>query len=325
MTRLAVWLAGQVSYERAAQILGDVGQMPISGSSVWRMVTYWGERLLELEAAERRKANATPGRGEDIPGQTPHKQRMGIAADGWMVNIRQEGWKEVKTGVVFAVERQVGYDESTGEEVERACAEACSYVAHLGGPEDFGEALWSEALHRQVPAAPELAFLGDGARWIWPLVLDYFPEAEQIVDWYHATQHLHAAARSLHGEGTAAAKQWVNAQTTTLYQGHADRLADRLHALAQDQPQHTAQALQTEAGYFENNKRRMRYLQYREDGWPIGSGMAEGGCKQFQQRMKGPGMRWSRPGADRMLALTATIMSNRFDQRWQALQNSPPN
>jgi hypothetical protein len=237
-----------------------------------------------------------------------------------MVNIVGEGWKEVKIGTVFEVKAGENRDAVTGEQVEQAETDECTYTAHLGGPEEFGQGLWAEAVRREVPTAHDKVLIGDGAHWIWNLGEDYFPEAVQIVDWYHAKQHLYAAAGLLHGEGTDAAKRWVKSVETDLYQGHADKIARWLEQEAQSHP-NVARDLLSEAGYFRNNQRRMQYLERREEGWPIGSGMVEGGCKQFEARMKGPGMRWSRPGADRMLAIRAVIMSRRFDERWAALEN----
>lgn len=322
-TRLAVWLGGQVSFEQASQILREVGQINISDSSIWRCVGRWGDKLLAHEAQACAQANAVPSRAEPQPGEARHEQRMGVSADGWMVNIRGEGWKEVKTGVVFQVGLQPEMDSQTGETVERGVAEACSYVAHLGGPQEFGQKLWTEALQRGVPAARDKVWVSDAAVWIWELCQDYFPEAEQIVDWYHALAHLHNAARLLYGEGSDQAQRWAKSLQTDLYQGHAASIARLLDELAGQFGDERAQQLRGEATYFRNNQRRMRYLEYREDGWPIGSGAAESGCKQFQARMKGPGMRWSRPGAGRMLALRALILSQHFDQTWCALLNSP--
>lgn len=324
VTRLAVWLGGQVSFEDAATILSDVGQIYVSGSSVWRRVERWGQRLVDLEAAECARANAVPARDEPVLGPALHDQRMGIAMDGWLVNIREEGWKEVKTGVVFEVGIRRGRDEVTGETLDHPTAQACSYVAHVGEPEPFGEKLWTEAVRREVPAARETQLVADAAAWIWNLGQDYFPDALQVVDWYHAQQHLWAVATLLHGPDTPEAHRWVAAQATRLYQGHAARVAQTIDHLV---PHHSTVApdLQREATFFARNQRRMAYLEYREEGWPIGSGMIEGGCKQFQARLKGPGMRWSRPGAERMVALRASILSQRFDHHWAALQKSPLN
>jgi hypothetical protein len=82
--------------------------------------------------------------------------------------------------------------------------------------------------------------------------------------------------------------------------------------------------LHREAGYFDENQRRMQYMELREDGYPIGSGMVESGCKRFRARFNAAGMRWSRAGLERLLPVRAAIMSHRFDDLWKAAYNPPP-
>ena len=94
--------------------------------------------------------------------------------------------------------------------------------------------------------------------------------------------------------------------------------------LAQEHPAQ-AEKLQAEAGYFENNRRRMQYLELREEGFPIGSGMVESGCKQIRARFAGAGMRWSRSGAENLLPIRTALLSGRFDEMWHAVCNLPPN
>jgi hypothetical protein len=106
------------------------------------------------------------------------------------------------------------------------------------------------------------------------LALEHFYDSYQLVDWYHATEHLAAAARLLKGEGTPAAQRWYHAQETVLFQGQAGWSAEVLATAAQRQREGTEQ-LEKEAGYFRHNKRRMNYLEMREEGWVIGSGMVE--------------------------------------------------
>ena len=108
------------------------------------------------------------------------------------------------------------------------------------------------------------------------------------------------------GEGTPAAKHWLTEQATCLFKGHADRIAAELDQLAKGKRK-LAKDLRLQAGYFRDNQRRMQYLELREDGYPIGSGMVEGGCKQFRSRFTGSGMRWSRPGAEHLLPIRAAI------------------
>ena len=148
--------------------------------------------------------------------------------------------------------------------------------------------------------------LGDGAPWIWNQARDHFYDSIQIVDWYHAKQHLAQAAHLIHGEGTPAANQWLKEQETVLFEGHAERVADGLINLAKAKRK-VATELRGQAGYFRDNQRRMQYLERREEGFPIGSGLAESGCKQFRARFTGPGMRWSRPGAEHLLPVRAAI------------------
>jgi len=182
------------------------------------------------------------------------------------VHIREEGWKELKVGCVFAIQQQPTRDKHTGEIRELAHAVANTYVAHLGGPTVFGEALWAEARRRHWMQAPETVVLGDGATWIWNLTADKFFTSRQVVDWYHAKLHLTQAATALHGEGTAAARRWLRQQETPLLQGHAERLARTLLKLAQKHAR-CAEALRREAGYFQDNYRRMQYLALREEGF----------------------------------------------------------
>ena len=325
VVKLAVWEAGRSSYREAEETLRRMAGIEMCASSIWACTQEWTEGLCEWQAAQQAEANAVPSRDHPQPGEAKHSQRMGVSVDGWLVNIVDEGWKEVKTGAVFEVVTGEQYDPITGEHLELAQAQACTYATHLGGPEEFGEVLWTEASQRRVPAAYDKVFIGDAASWIWGVCEDYFPESEQVVDWYHAKEHLHAAAHVLHGEGTDDARRWAERRKTALYQGHAASIAGQLDTLAAQHSGDRAKKLHTEATYFRNQQRRMRYLEYREDGWPIGSGTIESGCKQFQMRFKGPGMRWSRPGAQRMLALRASVMSDYFDTHWDLVQNWPLN
>jgi len=197
-------------------------------------------------------------------------------------------------------------------------------VAYLGGPEVFGHLVWAEARRRRWTQARDTEVLGDGAPWVWNLASEHFYTSRQAVDWYHATEHLAHAAHLLKGEGASTAQRWFKEQKTPLFEGHADHIATRLQQAALTNP-NVADDLRREADYFQDNYRRMQYLELREDGFPIGSGMVESGCKQFRARFTGPGMRWSRSGLERLLPVRAAILSKRFDPLWQGAYKSPPN
>jgi hypothetical protein len=324
LLKLMVWLSGMVDYRTAEEILAKVGQITVSDSSVRRQAQIWGQSFQSIAEAERIRANVLPGRWGTPLRDTNVKGRMGAAIDGSMIYILGEGWKELKIGCVFDVEVRPTLDAETGDRVELAHAVNNSYVAHLGGPEILGQMAWAEASRRGWEQAADTEILGDAAPWIWNVAAEHFYDSHQIVDWYHATEHLSAAARLLKEEETLAAKRWFNAQKTALFEGHAVRLAQELMAAAADRPT-VAEALHREAKYFLKNQRRMNYQEMREDGWAIGSGMVESAAKQFKARFTGPGMRWSRPGAERLIPVRAAIMSRRFDEIWRAAYNSPQN
>lgn len=313
-----------MTFEQAETILHTVGQIAISDSSIWRRVAVWGTRCQAVEAVQRASAAAVPTREELLAGEAQAPDHMGVAIDGGLVHVRQEGWKELKVGCVFEVEVRPTYQPDTGETLDLAHAVRNTYVAHLGGPAVFGQLVWAEARRRHWMHARHTLVLGDGALWIWNVAAEQFYTSQQAVDWYHATEHLAQAAHALKGEGTAAAQRWFNERQTALFQGHADAIAAELTRRAASQPR-AADDLRREASYFHGNQHRMQYQELREEGFPVGSGMVESACKQFRARLAGSGMRWSRPGIERLLPIRAAIMGHRFDNLWRAAYKPPLN
>jgi hypothetical protein len=324
LAREAVFLSGAVcSFELAKVILQRLGQVEISQPSIWRCTQAAGARFQAAEEAAQRRACALPQQWEPPSRAAVTDQRMGVALDGASVHIRDEGWKELKIGVVFDVAVRPTQDKESGELVELAHAVNNSYTAHLGGPELLGEKSWTEARRRGWEQAQDTLVLGDGATWIWNQAALHFGQSHQLVDWYHAKAHLVAAARLLKQEGTPAFSRWLNRRETLLYQGHADKIAKELEKTAHKGAANAEELLKT-AGYFRTNHRRMNYIEMREQEWPIGSGMVESGAKQFKARFSAAGMRWSRQGAQNLLPIRSAVLSGRFDQMWAAAKNLPP-
>ena len=324
LARLAVKYSAKLTFAEAAEALGEIGQSDISVKSVWRLTERWGAALQAVEAKEDELANRSYEPPAADPVEIEEEKRRGAAMDGTMIYIREEGWKELKVGCLFDVELAETIDPETKDCIELGHAGNTSYVSHLGGPEMFGQKMWTEAKRRHWHRAEETQVIGDGATWIWNLVADYFYDAHQVVDWYHAKEHLAQAAQVAYGEGSAAALGWLKQQETPLFQGHADRVSQSISDLAKRRAG-AAEELLKQAGYFANNQHRMNYLEMRAEGWVIGSGMVESGGKRFKDRFTGSGMRWSRSGAERLLPIRTALMSRRFDERWKAAYNSPPN
>ncbi len=311
-----------MTYEQASEILEKIGGIAMSSSSAWRRVEKWGEQFERIEQIQQVKAYRFEEQAEMDPNRS--LGRMGVAMDGAMVHIREEGWKELKVGCVFDIENRERLDAETKERIETGHAVNNGYVAHLGKPAMFGKKMWAEARQRHWMQAEDSIALGDAASWIWNLVGEHFHDSRQLVDWYHASQHLANAAKALHGEGSSKAHRWHRTWETKLYQGHAGQIAKKLTKLAKQHPEKSEDLL-AEARYFRNHKKRMQYLEMREEGYPIGSGMVESEAKQYKARFAGSGMRWSRQGAEHLLPVRTAIMSKRFDKMWSAAYNSPPN
>ena len=324
VAQYAVWLSGLVgSYREVEAILQRIGQINVSRSSIWERIQKWGAQFCALAEVERVQANALPAKWEPSSRAVEPDRRMGVAIDGTMIRLREEGWKELKVGAVFEIEVRPTVDERSRDPLDLAHAVHNSYVAHLGGPEVLGEMVWAEARRRGWEQAQDTEAIGDGAPWIWNLVALHFGDSHQVVDWYHAKQHLVEAARLYKNEGTIAFQRWLHSRETRLYQGHPEQIAYELEMAALKKPD-DADGLSREAGYFRQNQHRMNYLEMREEEWPIGSGMVESGGKQYKARFCGPGMRWSRSGAENLIPIRSAILSGRFDDLWHSAYNLPP-
>jgi hypothetical protein len=298
-----VWLAGAMkSYGQASEVLQRIGHRHIPKSSIWRQVEERGEALKAY--VEGQQQHVRPERIQ--LSAVDHDQRKGISLDGGMVNIRGEGWKEFKAGTVYDIVLKPMRDPLTGEWGERAAAANARHTAVLGGVEPFAQALWAVAVHANVPQAADSCVTADGAAWIWNLANDLFPDSVQIVDWFHACQHLAQASHALHPDNPEAATRCLASFKNHLFLGEVFRI---IHTLQQA-------GLNEFSHYFETHQRRMQYHLFQEDGYPIGSGCVESDIKQFKARLTGPGMRWSRPSAQRMLILRGAVLDGSFDALW---------
>lgn len=228
--------------------------------------------------------------------------------DGGMVNIRGEGWKEFKVGTIFEIQQRWERDRNTRELIQLPYGVGMVYTAVLGSATEFAPALWQLALEQHIPQTDETSVTADGAEWIWNLTIDLFPDSLQIVDWFHACQHLSLASFALFPDDPDRAKRWYAHRLDDLFQGRAASIALELECAD----------LSDHARYFRIHQRRMQYQVFREEGYPIGSGTVESAIKQFKARLTGAGMRWSRPAARQMLLLRAAALDHSFDARWAA-------
>jgi hypothetical protein len=306
-------VGASLPFAQAARVCGTLLGVEPSAKSMERVTERRGTQVGVARQAEEARAlagEALPGpQGQAAPaGREAPSPRWAVGLDGVKVHFR-DGWHEVATGVVY----QVGPEGR---------AEAQSYLARTGGLGAAGQGLYAEALRRGVdPAVERMGCLADGAPGNWRQLETHFPRRMEILDWFHALEHLWGVGRALYGEGSEATREWVRAREGELWAGRPEAVREALHEASGQTPGGEVAAQQV--GYFTTNAERMRYARFRAEGWPIGSGPVEGACKSVVGvRLKGPGMSWSTAGAQAVLNLRAELLSNRWDQGW-ALSRPP--
>jgi hypothetical protein len=224
--------------------------------------------------------------------------------------------REVKLGCLFT---QSATDE---EGLPLRDYQSTSYVAGFETAADFMVRVRQEAIRRRMAAAWLVVLLGDGAAWIWEQGQKCFPMAFQILDLYHALEHLSTLTKLLEDQPEVAKALWQTWREQLLADQVAEVLAQARQRVAKLASQ-TADLAGKEIGYFENNQGRMLYGTYRALGFFYGSGVVEAGCKTvIGGRCKASGMRWSERGATNVLNLRCSLYGNQFDQVWDQLNQS---
>lgn len=228
----------------------------------------------------------------------------------------RENWRDLKIGCWYQGEivpnrersfRQKGKAQREGTVIR---AKNKEYFCDIAPADEFGKLLWATGCSVDADHARVLVFVCDGAVWIWNLVDQYFPHAVQIVDWYHAEDHLKRVAEEAYSIPEQR-QAWLKEITEDLWQGRVELVI----AACQDLSKQSELARQA-ATYFSNNCERMRYAEFRSAGYLIGSGVVESGCKQIvSQRLKLPGAQWNLDGA----ILTAKARAAWLSGKWQTL------
>jgi hypothetical protein len=244
--------------------------------------------------------------GTGIPVVRKESEGRAGKQDGQLAHTR-----EAKLGCVFT---QTTLDEEGYPLRDEA---STSYVGAIESCEEFGRRLYAEAWQRGWARAEKKVVLGDGAEWIRNQADLHFSEATQIVDLYHAREHLWSLATKLYANDSPAQKRWVMVRKDKLDNGEIEALVASLRSVAASHPE-LAEDIRTEATYFQNNKERMRYPKFRKQGLFVGSGVIEAGCKTVLGRLKRSGMFWTVRGANAIIALRCCQLSGKFEDYWEA-------
>jgi len=294
--------ASYLSFREAARELEIVCGVRLSVSTIARYAGAVGQQLQREAATHQERVQRALERGDAaavFAGRPP--QRMQVSMDGVLIHAGG-AWREAKLGCVYQPDPKSGAQEAR-------------YVATLADSATFGRRLHALSVRAGAHECSQVAVVADGAEWIWQESGKYFARREQILDFYHASEHLWNVARAWFGERTteqkAAVGAWVQCQRERLWDGEAAQI---IAAITVWQPETAEQRdlRRRELGYFQErlSRARLRYPAFRAQGFHIGSGVIEAGCKAVvQARLKGVGMRWSAAGAEAMLHLRAAWCS----------------
>jgi hypothetical protein len=291
-TALGVSDAFGSSADRLAQLTG----VRLSPNSLRAACQQTGEQVVAHEQALlARSQDLSQQRGERRTG--PHPQRLYGSLDGFHAPF-VDGWHEVKAGCWWTVAE---HNQTLWRQ----------YYADTVSAEAFADLVWARGFEVGAPQADELIFIADGAVWIWNIVGRHFPQAVQIVDFYHAASYLAHVARDAFGDTTPEARQWTQTYSQHLLEGRLATVVRACRPLAARAPQAVAAARH----YFAVNRTRLRYAKYRALGYQIGSGMMESGCKQLgTERLKIAGARWTPTGGRLLVKARAAVLSGDWPQ-----------
>jgi hypothetical protein len=248
-----------------------------------------------------------------IEGIEARPGRLYVCVDGVMVHRTQ--WNEAKCVACYWEEPAC----SSGSKSKQGVPRQTRYTVRFESAEQFKAFVWSLAMRCGLETATEVILLGDGAAWIWDHVAGILGERTIcITDWYHVMEHVWACGNALHGQGSEAARTWVKAHETLLWEGAY------LTVIACVQQERTAtrspakrEALANLANYLRNQGSRLAYATFRQRGYDIGSGRVESACKHVvANRMKRSGMLWSDKGAQDVLSLRTAYLNGGWNRLW---------
>jgi hypothetical protein len=309
--RLACLAAASWSFDRASALLEEFCGLRVSDTTIRACAVAAGGRARLWQRTSPAPAEAFAAAGD-----------IEFSTDGTSVNTLG-GWREMRLAV-FA-KRPRGPAATPAQWDERALPAPAARVLFGGlwAAEQFGPQWRAWAGRLGIEEAAGVTVLADGAKWIWHQAERNLPGAAGVLDIYHASEHLHAAARALYGEGAAEGAAWVEARRRALLQGGATALGAELAAQERSlRSPRERQALAALREYLAPHAEHTGYAGRLGRGQSIGSGMVEGACKTVVgRRLKQTGARWRVRHAEQMVALCGLLYSDLWEEYWSPEQN----
>lgn len=317
--RMVAQVGALVSFEEGSELLAALAGVTLDAKHVERTAEALGEQI----AADEQRRVEPPPAGDPLP-------TLYLGMDGTGIPMRAaellghrgkqpDGSAKTREAKLCAVwsaeqrdERDLAVRDAGSVSYSAAIESAASRDTDVDYPA-FAQRVLREAERRGFEHAPRQVILGDGAPWIWNLADEHFPRARQIVDRFHAKQHLSEAAKAIWGAASELGREWGTERHAELDRGDLKAIvrALRTHAAKQAEARRCID-------YIARNRHRMRYPNFHQQGLCTSTGVLEAGCKVVvATRLKRAGMHWTLRGANTILALRCAKLSGRLDGFWQ--------
>jgi hypothetical protein len=309
MLRAAYWAQNQCSYQRA-EIAFEKATGVFINDDTLRLATNYIGNLVFQEDCRRAEASTETLLSGGFPYTRDRKGVLYIETDGAALNTRHKDndgstWRENKLGVVFSSDNIYSWTDKRGRRQRKINRR--EYVSYVGGVGEFRKHLLACAMRNGYGLYRETVVLSDGATWIRNLVEEFFPDAQQILDFFHLSENVHEYARHYFGMNESKYKSWAENICDKL---RKSRYSDVLNELETHDKSNLGNCPVNLFGYITNNVKNIDYAAYEQKGYFIGSGAIESANKiVLQQRLKQAGMRWNVDTAQNILTLKAKAES----------------
>jgi len=308
MTEIITYIGQLMPFDRASEHIKKLLKIDVSGTQIQIISEKIGKQVFEKEKDAAEIAYEKPEEviGQELP---MHRKegRLYIFSDGLQVNTRNEDengstWREMKLGLIFCDKDMIKRADGSGIITKK------EYVSYFGSVNEFKKFLFAAAARAGYGEIKELVFIGDGAQWIWNTCEELFPDAVQILDYYHLSENVNEYAKFIYSEDEVKRKIWTKKVLDAVMEG---KIEEAIKVVEEKQINKVPKGVVNLYTYMVNNQNRINYKAYKDNGYFIGSGAIEGANKTvIQQRMNQSGMRWGIDGGQYIAALRAKFESD---------------
>jgi hypothetical protein len=299
------------SFGQAVKMLMKHHGVQISVSTSRRQTECIGASAEQVQNEQAKAAFLRKNTQKEKEREGKEPEKFVISNDGAHISLRGKAWAEVKTMAVGEVqENKKRSKQRPSQEVKMS---NISYFSRMIDSDTFSELVTGELDHRGFFQAKEVGAVQDGAEWIQSLLAIIRADAVRILDFYHAGQYLNEIAQFVTQAGTSLPEKWLEEQLHELKHQGAENVLAEVNRLLQEHP--PGDDCEQKVKYLQKREEMMRYPQFQQQGWPIGSGSVESAnVGVVQSRLKGIGMHWERKNVNPMLALRLAVCNDRWDE-----------